>query len=64
MDASTVSAGIAALSATISAVSAWNARRSALASESALRETAVSEKSIVLVKCLEIWGESTTMRWP
>lgn len=39
MDASTVSAGIAALSATISAVSAWNARRSALASESALRET-------------------------
>lgn len=39
MDASTVSAGIAALSAAISAVSAWNARRSALASESALRET-------------------------
>ena len=38
MDASTVSAGIAAVSAAVSAVSAWNARRSALASESALRE--------------------------
>jgi hypothetical protein len=38
VDASTVSAGIAAVSAAISAVSAWNARRSALASESALRE--------------------------
>lgn len=39
MDASTVTAGIAAASAAISAVSAWNARRSALASESALRES-------------------------
>ena len=38
VDASTVSAGIAAVSAAISAVSAWNARRSALASESALKE--------------------------
>lgn len=39
MDASTVSAGIAAVSAAISALSAWNARKSALASESALRES-------------------------
>jgi hypothetical protein len=38
MDASTVSAAIAALSAAIAAFSAWNSRRSALASESALRE--------------------------
>jgi hypothetical protein len=39
VDASTVSAGIAAVSAAISALSAWNARKSALASESALRES-------------------------
>jgi hypothetical protein len=39
MDASTVSAGIAAVSAAISAVGAWNARKSALASELTLRET-------------------------
>jgi hypothetical protein len=39
MDAATASAGIAAVSAAISAVGAWNARRSALASQSSLRET-------------------------
>lgn len=38
VDASTASAGIAAVSAAISAFSAWNSRRSARASELALRE--------------------------